>query len=396
MRSPCPALLTPYTCGGLTLRNRIVVSPMAQYRAWNGFANDYHLVHLGKYAVGGAGLVFVEATAVEARGRTTPYDTGLWRDDQIAPLQRIAAFVAGQGAASGIQLAHAGRKGNQPAPWEGPGPAIAPEVNGFPVAPSPIAMDARCTIPAAMTLADIEEVVAAWRAAAARSAAAGFDVIEIHGAHGYLLHQFVSSRSNHRDDAYGGSLDRRIRFPLEVVTAIRAVWPADRPLFYRLSATDPSDPDWRIEDTLELAAGLKARGVDLVDCSAGGLARRATTNAGAREQGYLVPLAAAIRAAGIPTMAVGLIHSPAYANEIVALGQADLVAIGRELLAHPNWALHAADILNDDEAFRAWPQQYGWWLAKRAQGSAAQPERQVAGSQSSRTAMPSRSSPAAG
>lgn len=368
-----PQLFAPFRCGRVTLRNRIVVSPMAQYSAQDGFASDYHLVHLGKYAVGGAALVFVEATAVEARGRTTPFDVGLWRDDQIAPLRRIADFIRSQGAASGIQLAHAGRKGNQPRPWDGPGPAIDPDLNGFPIAPSSIAMSPDCTVPAEMTLADITNVITAWREAAQRAAAAGFDVIEIHGAHGYLLHQFVSPRTNHRRDAYGGSPDRRVRLPLEIVAAVREVWPADRPLFYRLSATDPSDPEWQLEDTVRLAKALKSRGVDLVDCSSGGLERRATTSVGRREQGFLVPFATAVRNEGIPTMAVGLIHSPTFADNIVAEGQADLIAIGRELLANPNWALQAADHLRTDAAYAAWPQQYGWWLSKRAenQGTAA-------------------------
>jgi 2,4-dienoyl-CoA reductase-like NADH-dependent reductase (Old Yellow Enzyme family) len=367
MPDAMPRLLTPFTCGRVTLRNRIVVSPMAQYRAKDGLANDYHLVHLGKYAVGGAALVFVEATAVEARGRTTPFDVGLWRDDQIVPLKRISDFIKSQGSASGIQLAHAGRKGNQPAPWDGPGPAIDPAANGFPIGPSPVAMAPNCTEPREMTLADIADVITAWRDAATRAAAAGFDVLEIHGAHGYLLHQFVSARTNRRNDAYGGSPDRRTRLSLDIVTAIREVWPSDRPLFYRLSATDPSDPEWQLADTIRLAKALKSRGVDIIDCSSGGLERRATTTVGQREQGYLVPFAAAVREQGIPSMAVGLIHSPAFAESIVVKGQADLIAIGRELLVHPNWALQAANQLGTDGGYADWPQQYGWWLSKRAE-----------------------------
>jgi len=360
-------LLSKFACRGLTLRNRVMISPMAQYCSEDGFAGDYHFVHLGKYAIGGAGLIMLEATAVEARGRTTPFDLGLWKDEHIEPLARITRFNRSQGAATGVQLAHAGRKGNQPYPWDGAGPAIEPDSNGYPVAPSAIPYTELCTVPHAMDKQDIRDTIKAWKDATRRAVEAGFDVVEIHGAHGYLLHQFMSSQSNHRTDQYGGSFENRIRYLLEVAEAVRAEWPAEKPLFYRTSVIDPADSGWTIDDTVKLASRLAECGVDLIDCSYGGLAKRATTTMGTRSQGFLVPYASAIRRdAGVKTAAVGLILDSEFADKVIREGGADLVATGREALYNPHWVLHAYQDLSTDQDFADWPTQYGWWLQSRA------------------------------
>lgn len=359
-------LLSHFTCKDLALRNRVMISPMAQYCATDGYANDYHLVHLGKYAIGGAGLIMLEATAVEARGRTTPFDLGLWRDEHVESLRRITEFNRSQGAATGVQLAHAGRKGNQPYPWDGPGPAITPDVNGYPIAPSAIPFTPECSIPQEMGKKEIKETLAAWKAAARRAVQAGFDVIEIHGAHGYLLHQFMSSKSNLRVDEYGGGFDNRIRYLLEVADAVRTEWPEDKPLFYRTSVVDPSDEQWTIDESVRLASRLAEHGVDLIDCSYGGLAKRATTNMGTRNQGFLVPCSGTIRrGANIRTAAVGLILDPDFADGVIRKGDADLIATGREALYNPHWVLHAYQELGKG-GFSDWPDQYGWWLQSRA------------------------------
>ena len=363
-----PNLLSSLQLRDLRLKNRVMISPMAQYSATDGFANDWHLVHIGKFAVGGAGLVFIEATAVERRGMTTPSDLGLWSDSHVEPLSRIVQFVHAQNAAIGIQLAHAGRKGNQPRPWESIGPCIEPERNGYPIAPSALPLSCGTTVPAAMSVREIDEVKDAWAAAARRAFASGFDVIEIHGAHGYLIHQFLSCQSNQRTDGYNGSIENRAKFALEVAERVRSVWPLDRPLFFRMSVSDPSDADWSTSDAVYVARELKARGVDVIDCSYGGIAKRATTSVEFRGQGFLVPIAETLRReVTIPTVAVGLITDPGFANRIIVERAADIVAIGREALMDPNWPLRAEAAVSPENGFDNWPTPYGWWLSKRAQ-----------------------------
>jgi 2,4-dienoyl-CoA reductase-like NADH-dependent reductase (Old Yellow Enzyme family) len=313
---------------------------MCMYSSEDGFANDWHLAHLGARAAGGAGLVMVEATAVEARGRISPGDMGIWTDRHIEPLARVAQFVASQGAVPGIQLAHAGRKASKSRPWEGDRSLSLAE-GGWPVvAPSAVPFDADWAVPEELTVEAIHRVQHAFRAAAARAAAAGFQVLELHGAHGYLTHSFLSPLSNRRTDRYGGAFENRARFPLETVRLIREVWPEDKPLFVRLSCSDWTEGGWTIDDSIALAALLKSEGVDLIDCSSGGGVAKARIPAGA---GYQVPFAAAIRArAGIPTAAVGMITEPMQADQIVRNGQADLVLLARASLRNANWPIDAA------------------------------------------------------
>jgi 2,4-dienoyl-CoA reductase-like NADH-dependent reductase (Old Yellow Enzyme family) len=336
-------LFSPLTIRGVRFRNRIAVSPMCEYSAEDGFANDWHMVHLGSRAVGGAGLVITEATAVEARGRISPADLGIWKDDHIAPLARVAEFLERHGAVPGIQLAHAGRKASTAAPWQGGAP-VALEAGGWhPVAPSPIPFRETDPVPAELTHADIRVIVDAFAAATARALHAGFRLVEIHGAHGYLLNEFLSPLSNRRTDEYGGSFDNRIRFTLEVTETVRGVLPESLPLFIRVSAQDWADGGWRLEDSIELARRLKPFGVDLVDASSGGVVPWAQIQLG---PGYQVPFAAAIRReAAIRTGAVGLITDPTQADAIIRQGQADLVLLAREFLRHPYWPLHAARTL---------------------------------------------------
>jgi 2,4-dienoyl-CoA reductase-like NADH-dependent reductase (Old Yellow Enzyme family) len=343
---PAPDLLTPITLRGLTLKNRIVVSPMCQYSAMDGVVTDWHLVHLGRFALGGAALVFVEATGVEARGRITPGDVGLYNDDQARALARIAEFLKANGAAAGVQLAHAGRKGSSRRPWDGGASLGAPDAaKGEPpwetLAPTAIAFADHDT-PRAMTTGDMGEVIVAFRQAAIRALDAGFDVVEIHAAHGYLLHEFLSPLSNRRNDNYGGDLEGRMRFPLEVIQTVRAVWPADKPLFLRVSAVDHVEGGLTIEDTIAFAKAAKALGVDVVDCSSGGN----TPAQIAAFPGYQVPYAQAVREhAGVATMAVGLILDAAQAQSVIAEGKADLVALARPALDDPNFAIHASAAL---------------------------------------------------
>lgn len=333
-------LFDPFTVKGITLRNRIGVSPMCMYSYTDGFANDWLLTHLGARAAGGAGLIIAEATAVEARGRITPYDLGIWSDEHIDPLARVTRFIKAHGAVAGIQIAHAGRKAGTKRSWETDEPQ-RPGWQG--VAPSPIAFNPDALIPHALNLAEIKEIQGAFRAAALRALAAGFEWLEIHAAHGYLIHSFYSPRSNQRTDEYGGSFENRIRFLLETVRAIRPVWPANLPLTVRISGTDWVDGGWTVDDSVELARHLKAEGVDLVDCSSGGAVPDARVPVG---PGYQVPIAEAVRrGAGIATAAVGLITSPAQADEIIRNKRADLVLLGREMLRDPYWALHAAQAL---------------------------------------------------
>lgn len=374
-----PILFTPLQLRGLTVKNRLVVSPMCTYSARDGIANDWHLVHLGKLASGGAGIVFTEAVAVVAEGRITHGDVGLWSDDHIEPLARIVRFMKSQGAAAAIQLAHAGRKASMQRPWHGNGPLDdtdrARGENVWQVsAPSAIPMDTGWLEPHALTLDDIAELRAEWRAAAKRAIACGFDIAEIHGAHGYLLHEFLSPLSNRRDDAYGGSFENRIRLALEIAQDVRAIWPQDRPLFFRVSSVDGIDGGWTIEDSVALAKQLKAIGVDVIDCSSGGLMGSATAARVKRFPGFQVPFAAQLRReSGMTAMAVGLILEPQQAEDILRNGEADLIAIGREALADPNWPLHAEAALGIDNEFASWPEQYGWWLDKRKKAMTPRP-----------------------
>ncbi len=351
-----PQLFDPLTLRGTTLRNRIGVSPMCQYSSVDGMATDWHLVHLGSRAVGGAGLVMVEATAVEPRGRISPADMGIWSDAHVAPLARIARFVREQGAVAGIQLAHAGRKASTDVPWKGGGPLSDAE-GGWPtIAPSPLPFSARDRLPAEMTKDDIAVVLGAFRAAAVRAREAGFGWVELHAAHGYLAHSFLSPLSNRRSDEYGGPFENRTRFLLSALRALRAVWPDDRPLSVRLSCTDWAEGGWSLEESVELARRLKGEGADLIDCSSGGLVPDAKVPLGA---GYQVPLAEAVRrGAGLPTAAIGLITEPMQADEIVRNGRADLVLLAREELRSPYWPIHAARVLGQMERLSIPPQYW--------------------------------------
>jgi 2,4-dienoyl-CoA reductase-like NADH-dependent reductase (Old Yellow Enzyme family) len=372
-----PNLFSPFAVRGRRARNRVVVSPMAMYRARDGHATEWHLAHLSKFAFGGAGVVFAEATAVAPEGRVTYGDVGLWTDAHIAPLRRTAALIQQAGALAGIQIAHGGRKACMQRPWHGNGPLgetdfARGETPWRIVGPTHEPFAEGWLRPHELAPDELADLRRAYATAAGRAAAAGFDVLEIHGAHGYLLHSFLSPLSNRRDDAYGGNLAGRLRFPLEVVESVRAAWPADRPLFFRVSAVDGVDVGWSLSDSVSLAKELKARGVDVVDCSSGGMNLPRPSLLVSRAPGFQVGFAAAIRAqAGIATMAVGLIRTPAHADGIVQANQADLVALGREMLHNPHWPLHAAQALGRDPDWRLWPEQYGWWLKRRARQMAA-------------------------
>ena len=355
-------LFQPLALRGLTLPNRIAVSPMCQYQAVDGLAQDWHFVHLGGLAQGGAGLVLTEATAVVPEGRISPDDLGLWNDAQAEALGRIVRFIAAQGAVPGIQLAHAGRKASNPAPWKGSGSLPATQGGWTPVAPSALPFDAGWTVPTALDAVGLADVIQAFVDAAHRALAAGFQVVEVHAAHGYLLHQFLSPLTNRREDTYGGSFEGRTRLLREVVAAVRDVWPGRLPLFVRLSATDWVEGGWNLEQSVALAKALSDLGVDLVDCSSGGLVPRAEIPLGPGDQ---VPFAARIRAeAGLATGAVGLITDPEQAEAILAQDSADLVLLGRELLRDPRWPLHAAQAL---KAEVPWPASY----ARAARGPVA-------------------------
>ncbi len=348
-------LFDPFTLRGVTLRNRIGVSPMCQYSCEDGFANDWHLVHLGSRAVGGAGLVILEATGVEARGRISPHDLGIYRDEHIDMLARIATFIKAHGAAPGIQIAHAGRKASMARSWDGGG-AVADVDGGWePIGPSPEKFADGFRPPREMTLADIADVQTAFARGAQRAVEAGYEWIEIHAAHGYLLHSFYSPLTNHRTDAYGGSFDNRTRMVVETSRKVRAVVPERLPVTARFSCVDWIEGGWTLEESIALARRLKTEGVDLIDCSSGSVAPGAKIPLG---PGYQVPFAEAIRReAGIPTAAVGLISQPTHADEIVRNGRADLVFLAREMLRDPYWPIHAARALGvDARAFT--PKQY--------------------------------------
>ncbi len=355
-------LLCPLTIRGVTFRSRIGMSPMCQYSSQEGMANDWHLVHLGSRAAGGVALVVVEATAVTRDGRITPRDMGIWGEQHVEPLARIARFVHSQGAVAGIQLAHAGRKASCEPPWLGGASLKTPQAGGWTVVgPSPIPFREGDPAPVPLDEAGIDGVVAAFEAAARRALAAGFRVIEIHAAHGYLLHEFLSPLSNRRTDQYGGSLENRMRLTVRVAEAVRRVVPEVLPLFVRISATDWVEGGWDVEQSVALARRLKERGVDLIDVSSGALVPKATIPVG---KGYQVPLARRIReGAGVRTAAVGVITDARQADEVITRGDADLVFIGRELLRRPYWALEAQHELGAEPA---WPTPYGYAVRRPA------------------------------
>jgi 2,4-dienoyl-CoA reductase-like NADH-dependent reductase (Old Yellow Enzyme family) len=366
MLQPTNTLFTPFTLRGLTLKNRLVVSPMCQYSSKYGFANDWHFAHLGRFAIGGFGLVFVEATGVTAEGRISYGDLGLWSDEQVPELRRIVDFVHSQGAAAGIQLGHAGRKASTPVPFrlslDGMSEAEKQEIafeDWQPIAPSAVIHSETARgfkQPREMTLADIDSFKVSFLASVERAHRAGFDVVEIHAAHGYLLDQFLSPLANKRQDGYGGSRDNRMRLLLELAQAVRDVW--QKPLFVRISATDNHPDGWTIDDSVVLVAKLREIGVDVVDCSSGGFDGAAFRP----EARYQVPLSAEIREkTGMPTMTVGLITEPQEAEDIVAKGEADLIALARAALDDPNWPLHARHLLQGaDDNYKSWPAQAGY------------------------------------
>ncbi len=354
-------LLSPLTIRGITLRNRIGVSPMCQYCAEEGLANDWHLVHLGSRAVGGAALVMVEATAVTRDGRISPGDMGIWEDRHIEPLARIAQFILSQGSIPGIQLAHSGRKGSCQTPWKGGGQLKQGNGSWQTIGPSAIAFNETDSIPKELNEAEIEEIAIAFQCAAKRALKAGFQVIEIHSAHGYLLHEFLSPISNKRNDQYGGTIENRMRLPLSIATSLRKLIPEELPLFTRISASDWVEGGWDIQHSILFSKRLKEVGVDLIDVSSGGMVPKAHIPVG---KGYQVPFAKQIReGAEILTAAVGLITEVQHANEIITQGDADLVFLGREFLREPYWVQKASQELGKESS---WPIQYGYAVKRRA------------------------------
>ena len=359
--NPAVDLFSPLTVRGVTIRNRVAVSPMCQYSCVEGLADDWHLVHLGSRAAGGAGLVVVEASAVTRDGRISPGDLGIWEDRHIEPLTRVASFVHRMGAVAGIQIAHAGRKASCAAPIDGGASLKTPEEGGWTVVgPSPIPFSPGDPVPLPLDEAGLDGVVKDFADAAKRSLTAGFKVVEIHCAHGYLLHEFLSPLSNRRTDDYGGSLENRMRLPLRVAEAVRSVWPDELPLFVRISATDWVEGGWELEQSIVLARALKDKGVDLIDCSSGALVPTAKIPVG---PGFQVPFAAAIRReTGLLTGAVGMITGFEQANAVITSGEADIVLLAREMLRDPYWPIHAAVALGHEVP---WPAQYGWAVKRR-------------------------------
>ena len=346
-------LFSPLHIKDVLFKNRIVISPMCQYSAVDGFANDWHLVHLGSRAVGGAALIIQEATAVSPEGRITPSDVGLYKDEHIEKLQCITMFIHQQGAVAGVQLAHAGRKASCEVPWNGSKQLKENKGGWYTVAPSAIAFNPEDDAPQELDDIGISKVINDFKTAALRSLKAGYKVLEIHAAHGYLIHQFLSPLSNHRTDSYGGSFENRIRLLLEIVNAIQTVWPENLPLFVRISATDWAEGGWNIDEAVRLSSILKTQGVDLIDCSSGGMVPHAKIPVG---PGYQVAFAERIKnEAGILTSAVGLITEVQQAENIIEKGEADLILLGRESLREPYFALKAAAVLGDDTD---WPLQY--------------------------------------
>ncbi len=365
-----PILFTPLQLRDLTLRNRLVLSPLCQYQATDGHVQDWHFAHHSGFALGGLGAAFVEATAVVRDGRITHGCTGIWQDSQIEGLKRIVDLYHNHGAACGIQIGHAGRRSSCMRPWDGAGPIKekdGAEQSWQRVGPSAIPEQPHYPVPQALSVGDIADMVDAFCAAARRALTAGFDIVEIHGAHGYLLHSFFSPVSNQRTDAYGGSREKRMKLPLEVAHAVREVWPAGKPLFYRVSSVDGVDGGLAIEDTVALATELKKAGIDVVDCSSGGMSGPATLATTKIRQGYQVPFAEAVRRdAGLATMAVGAIVDPHHAEAILRDGRADLIAMGRELMAEPHWAYRAALELGVSKPHDVLPWQYEFYLSRRA------------------------------
>lgn len=359
-------LFTPITLRNVTIKNRIAVSPMSQYRSQNGFANNWHLVHLGRFALGGAGLVFAEATAVERDGRRTHGDLGLWDDAQIDALKPITQFLSAESAVPGIQLSHAGRKASERRPWDGETPVDAEdaaqrgEQPWTACAPSPLPYADGWPTPQEMTEADIARVIQSFADAARRSLDAGFRVVEVYAAHGFLIHQFLSPISNQRVDAWGGSLENRARFAVEVAKSIRKEWPDDLPLLFRLSATDWLDGGVELEDTIDIAKRLKDAGVDMIDCSTGGIGGKDRPRRMKIEQGFQVPFAQKIRKeANIPTMGVGFLWDAETCEDIIVSGQSDMIAVARELLEDPNWPHHVAQALGLTSDYEDWPIESG-------------------------------------
>ena len=371
-----PLLFQPLQLRGLTLANRVVISPMCQHAADRGHATPWHMVHLGKFALGGAGLILTESTAVDPRGRIGTADLGLWKDSQIAPLKAVVDFVHAQGSAIGVQLAHAGRKAGSEPLWEG-GAALgdarmaADEEPWERLGPSAIAAGPGWSVPRALGADGVAAVVQRFVDATLRADKAGFDVVELHFGHGYLVASFLSPNANHRDDALGGSRDNRMWLALEIAQRVRAAWPAHKPLFCRLSAVDGTLDGWNLDDSVVLARELKRCGVDVIDCSSGGLTEETRALPVPRGLGFQVPFSARIRReAQVPTQAVGMIVDAHQAEAVLAAGDADLVALGREALFDPYWAHHAAAALGADPGFERWPVRHGVWLSKRAPGLA--------------------------
>ena len=374
-------LFEPLKLRGITLPNRVVLSPLCMYSANSGIASDWQFAHLSTFARGGVGLVFAEATAVEPRGRITPKCLGIWTDEQAEALKPTTSFIERMGSVPGLQIAHAGRKASASPPWAGGKPVSLHDTtwgdSGWEtVAPSAVPVADGWETPRALSEAEISNLVEDFAAAARRAAIAGFKVLEIHGAHGYLIHSFLSPLANQRNDRYGGDRSGRMRFALEVTEAVRSAWPDDLPIFFRVSAVDTAG--WEVEDSIALARELKALGVDVIDCSAGGISGapafraaddgRPLPKGGQRPLGFQVPYAEAIRRdAEISTMAVGRIVDAQQAEDILSAGRADLIGIGRELMHNPFWPLHAAETLEQDEAFALWPEQYRWAIVRRAE-----------------------------
>jgi 2,4-dienoyl-CoA reductase-like NADH-dependent reductase (Old Yellow Enzyme family) len=363
-------LFTPLAIRGIELRNRIVVPPMHQYSAVKGFPTDWHLMNAGRFAAGGAGLVIVESTKVERRGCGTIGDLGIWDDAFVEPLGRLVKFIKQQNAVAGIQLGHSGRKARASRPWEGGGPLQrSPEIDDWdawtPVAPSAIAHSETWPVPRALERQEVKDLVQAWGNGARRAHEAGFDVLELHGAHGYLVHEFLSERANQRTDEYGGSESNRMRFLVEITEAVRAHWPDHKPMFVRLSVED--NAGFGPEQSARLAKILKTKGVDVIDCSSGGISDAAPILGNEIKYNYQVPLSDYVRRhADIMTLAVGLIIHGDQAEQILSEGHADLIAIGREILNNPNWPMDAALKLGAEGAFRNVPPQFGYWLGVRA------------------------------
>ena len=374
MTSTLPLLFQPLRLRSLELKNRIVISPMCQHAAQRGCATPWHLVHLGKFALGGAGLILTESTAVDPRGRIGTADLGLWSDDQMEPLKAVVDFIHANGAAAGVQLAHAGRKaGSQPL-WEGGAALSEAEMAGdaepwLRLGPSALAAGPGWSIPHAMSAQDIEDMTVRFVEAARRADQAGFDVVELHFGHGYLVASFLSPNSNLRSDEWGGSRDGRMRLALQLAARVREVWPAGKPLFCRLSVVDGSTEGWNLEDSVVLSRALAQLGVDVIDCSSGGLTEETKALPVPRGLGFQVPFSERIRQeAAVRTQAVGMIVDASQAEAVLQEGKADLIALGREALFDPYWAHHAAVALGVDPGFQRWPVRHGVWLAKRAPG----------------------------